>query len=875
MPTSDTIQAFIQKYQLKVIESHDPSIRFFHPFRGTKTRLSPDQPPFSNPGSLVLEDGFIVSLNACGKNWKDADVEALWRNQDCTKLEAINLAENEITKVHFPDRLTSLSYINLCENSSLNELVFDTPLPELEVLDISNCALEQLNLPQGFEQLQTLDLHKNNLSSLTFEADCPSLEHLFLSENELIHLHLPAGFHQLKHLYLNQNKIKEVIFDSDLPELRVLDLEKNKLKQLPKAFLFRFQKLESLYLYENAMTDIPIEVISGGERDNALENIRNYLESLQSSTKSIFDTAHYLHQAKMILVGNGEVGKTSIRRKLLDKKAPLPKKNERTEGLDIVPYIVKDIPASVTGLEKEIDFQLNIWDFGGQGRYREVQQLFCSRKSLYVFVTAYDDQPKKEDYVGFEYWLNMVSAYSFNETRAMASPVIHVVNKCDLEQLDIQQKTRRSLFPNIHKFVAISCKDPMIRFEELEEAIRTALPNISNSVFSFQVASNWLNVKKELEALVKQRRTQLSLTEYYDICKKDGLDQSHADTWLEILDRIGSLIYFGDYPDLKDWIILDPIWVKDSIYKVLNSEFAEGGILQSRFFKYIWPDVSEEEYQKIVALMQKYKLCYARKDHEDMVEYVVPALLPIEKPKRMNSYAHLATPDYQFRLVYAPFIPAGTVNKLIVLLEEKWMSVMENEELVQGNERRSSFHGTFQVVVYNNLRWRNNVVIHAPQDETYAHMKEVWHDKAVFVDMYGKHGKALYEFVLEALRRLNQELKEKKYLQNLIIEPEAWFNGKWRKMSDLEEFGVELFHEEQQLEAAENPKQLLAQGRLKEALEVLALSVSSEHESTIINLQFRLSQLTQEIDKDVINAGDARQERNKIVEAIWNLLNGG
>ena len=97
----------------------------------------------------------------------------------------------------------------------------------------------------------------------------------------------------------------------------------------------------------------------------------------------------------MVLVGNGEVGKTSIRIKLLDKTAPLPQKHERTPGLDVKPYAVRGLEKAITKLPEAIDFQLNIWDFGGQGKYREVQQLFCSRKTLYLFITAHDDLPKK------------------------------------------------------------------------------------------------------------------------------------------------------------------------------------------------------------------------------------------------------------------------------------------------------------------------------------------------------------------------------------------------------------------------------------------------------------------------------------------------
>jgi internalin A len=81
-----------------------------------------------------------------------------------------------------------------------------------------------------------------------------------------------------------------------------LHLRNNKLKELPRNFL-AMEALESLYLYGNNITGIPKEVIATGEYDNSRDSVWDYLKSLER------DEARFLHQAKMILVGNGEVGK--------------------------------------------------------------------------------------------------------------------------------------------------------------------------------------------------------------------------------------------------------------------------------------------------------------------------------------------------------------------------------------------------------------------------------------------------------------------------------------------------------------------------------------------------------------------------------------
>ena len=209
---------------------------------------------------------------------------------------------------------------------------------------------------------------------------------------------------------------------SELPSLQILDLEKNKLETLFFDLVYA-SELSTLYLSGNPIKNIPDTVLGTGDRHNSAEEVMAYLNSMEESDNKkgieslekgveIRKNMIPLRQAKMVLIGNGEVGKSSIRVKLLDKKAPLPKETDRTPGLDISSYLIKHLSPEITQLKNAINFNLNIWDFGGQGKYREIQQLFCNPKTLYLFVTAVDDVPTKEDYIGFEYWLSMVNGYS-------------------------------------------------------------------------------------------------------------------------------------------------------------------------------------------------------------------------------------------------------------------------------------------------------------------------------------------------------------------------------------------------------------------------------------------------------------------------------
>ena len=68
---------------------------------------------------------------------------------------------------------------------------------------------------------------------------------------------------------------------------------------------------------------------------------------------------HALNEAKLILVGQGSVGKTSLVQRLLHDRHDVDE--AQTRGININKYAVR-----VMRQEQLVDIQLNIWDFGGQ-----------------------------------------------------------------------------------------------------------------------------------------------------------------------------------------------------------------------------------------------------------------------------------------------------------------------------------------------------------------------------------------------------------------------------------------------------------------------------------------------------------------------------
>ncbi|CAK8710821.1 hypothetical protein GKODMF_02145 [Candidatus Electrothrix gigas] len=240
-------------------------------------------------------------------------------------------------------QLTNLTWLELQGNRL-------TSLPQ-EIGQLTN--LQQLNLRGN--RLVTLPPNIGQLENLTI---------LYLSHNRLASLPPKIGqLTNLKRLNLTDNQLTHLPSEiSKLTNLTRLELRDNQLTILPPE-ICQLPKLKSLYLRGNPLTSPPIEIA-----DKGINAIRRYFVELEKSKQP-------LNEVKILLIGDGAAGKTSLVKQLLGQ--PFDEHEDTTHGI------------SIQGWEPECagkQIRANVWDFGGQEIQHATHQFFLSKRSLYVLV---------------------------------------------------------------------------------------------------------------------------------------------------------------------------------------------------------------------------------------------------------------------------------------------------------------------------------------------------------------------------------------------------------------------------------------------------------------------------------------------------------
>ncbi|HEX7956988.1 MAG TPA: COR domain-containing protein [Pyrinomonadaceae bacterium] len=490
-----------------------------------------------------------------------------------------------------------------------------------------------------------LSINNNRLTTLPESiAQLSQLQILFVDNNQLTALpEVVTRLSRLQELSLAGNQLAELPESiAQLSQLQNLYLNNNQLKTLPEA-LRKLTSLEGLYLHGNESLGLPAEVLGPvwGEVARGQATPARPAAILDYYFRARGGEKRPLNEAKLILVGRGAVGKTSIANRLIHGAFEEVKK---TEGIQITGW-----PLTVG--EKRDSVRLNVWDFGGQEIMHATHQFFLTERSLYLLVLSGREGVEDAD---AEYWLKLIQSFGSD------SPVVVVLNKIKEHPFDVNRNALQRKYSSIRDFVKTDCEDAT-GIEELRHVVERETDGLEHLRDAFP--ASWFSIKDRLAGM---KRNYLSFDEYRRECAKLGEKDAEAQESLAFhLHNLGIALNYREDTRLRDTHVLNPHWVTSGIYKILNANRLEKqkGEISLKDLPAI---LDAKEYPKkmhgfLLELMKKFELCFDLEGKEDV--YLIPELLDKQQPPEADEFDPAECLNFQY---HYPVLPEGLLPRFVV-----------------------------------------------------------------------------------------------------------------------------------------------------------------------------------------------------------------
>lgn len=558
------------------------------------------------------------------------DVTDLCPLASLTHLQELNISLLLVSDLSPLKNLNSLEWLRASDTQVSNI----TPLKNLnnlQGLDISDTQVSNLNPLKNLIKLRELNVSNTQVNDLSPLACLNQLQELNAFSTQIFDLSPIANLKNLQALYIASTRV------ADLSPLLPLIRNNFNVKWGSNSWVGN-----GIFIEDCPLINPPVTIVQQG---NAA--ILEYFND-----KEIQGVDH-LYEAKLLLVGEGGSGKTSLLRRLYQPEANLPEENETTKGIEIHHH---EFNVSDSRYPNGRRFRLNVWDFSGQEIYHATHQFFLTKRSLYVLL---DDTRKDHKTVhdeGFKYWLEVVDFLGGH------SPVLIFQNEKGDRSKAIDEAGIKGKFDNVREFHRGNLESPAAA-DSLRKAIEyfaQSLPHIGE-----ELPARWLDIRREIEQLAQQHAT-IDQDQYFELYRKhlpfERVKALHLSRYLHDL---GVFLHFQDDRLLKRIVILQNRWATEAVFKVLDDEAvkAQLGRFTGEDCARLWQD-SDYAYMhdELIALMQKFELCYLLPDAKPET-WLAPQLLPPSKPTELNDWAQAG--DLVLRYRYE-FLPKGMIGRLMV-----------------------------------------------------------------------------------------------------------------------------------------------------------------------------------------------------------------
>jgi internalin A len=604
------------------------------------------------------------------------------------KLRSLHLQHNNLRVL--PSEIKHVRYLQTL-NLSYNRLegipTEVHALTDLEILNLSHNHLDHLPSDIGFlSHLVRLDLSGNRLQTLPTEiGQLTKLTELNLSGNPLTSLpDTIANLTSLKSLDLGNTRVDTLPPGiSQLSHLMMLSLRNTPLAELPTG-ISALHRLRHLEVDGTQLISPPPEILQQGT-----DAILAFLQNLQTAGSERFE-------AKILLLGQGGVGKSSILRSLRGQH--FQSNEDTTRGVDVARLELPHPSRTETLLN------LNVWDFAGQDIEHATHQFFMSSKCVYLLVWN-----ARHGYVQgrLDYWLEMI------KSRAPETSVLLVATHVDQRAPDINFDALQKTYPQLVGQYAVDNYSGA-GIETLRQAVAESAAMLP--LMGQPWPDSWQAIEDDLKDASEHH---ITFDQFVEICDQyDITSERDIGALAETLHTLGIILHFGDDPSLRHLVILKPNWITKAISHALT-DIPTGksyGRLEHTSLPRIWRDYDPKLYAAFFSLMNKFELCYQIEDADDLS--LIPALLSYAPPPIPTIPSTLA-------MIYRlSSVPPGLMSRFIV--------------------RTHRFT--------HNTHWREGVVLH--YDGQFAKAELFEHQREFHLTIHGSSPTNFFAILTDTLDRI-------------------------------------------------------------------------------------------------------------------------
>ena len=428
------------------------------------------------------------------------------------------------------------------------------------------------------------------------------------------------------------------------------------------------------------------------------------------------------HSVKMILLGHESVGKvrtskpffdsfqffqkkkTTLVTRLLDKCIHKKSKNISTNGVE---------RSEIREVTKEgLKVKYEIFDFGAQEIFHYLFDFFMTERAVYLVLFDTSSANYLKD---IQHWLSNIEVRVELSEVALLFVGTHVdllkrverkerTKKVEQEILELlnksykRAKTLGLCFVDSTSFRKKRISRLLSICNELVSKLKHKLVDARPPLFSKVLQA--LSLYQHDPTLCQTQRWATfpvaQVSRFLEMPIFKGDDPSQLRKAILHAHSTGNLI-FVDLPNLRDTIVLDPIWLSTRMTDLIsfNTHFVNGIVPQGVLEK-LWPCFSESQRAKCVDLICAFELVYKRPNGD----LIIPSLVSQKPPETLHREIRSRLTNLLKRKIEFPSrLPRSFFSRLVVrLAADKELQV---EQVWQGgvivSNRNPELYGNFNM----------------------------------------------------------------------------------------------------------------------------------------------------------------------------------